>query len=318
MLVNLLFLLIGLFLLFKGGELFVDSSVGISRILKMPRLIIGATIVSIATTLPELTVSALSSFKGEPGLAIGNAVGSCIANIGLIIGLVCLVKGALIFRKDEVIFPLRAMLLTSSIIFILTLPLKIHRVSGFVLIAFAIVFLILNIKKRASANQAKDLRFSDRKESLSRCIIFFIIGILLILLGSRFLVSSAVAIAYFFGISPTVIGLTIAAVGTSLPELVTAFVSVRKNETDLSLGNIIGANVLNMTLVIGGAACINPLYLSRFTQIYSIPVMLLISSVLAFFILRRKQLTHKEGKIILTLYVIYIFGLILATLAGIR
>ncbi len=318
MIANLFLLIIGLFFLVKGADIFVDSSVNIARISKIPKIIIGATIVSVATTLPEVTVSSFASWQGQTGLAIGNAVGSCIANIGLIVGLICLVRGALVFKKDEIIFSLRFMLVASFIIFILTLPLIVYRAYGFLLIASAVVFLILNLKKRKGINQAKDFKAPDKRDSLPKCIFFFIIGALLILLGSRLLVSSVVVIAHFLGISPTVIGLTIASVGTSLPELVTAFTSAKKNNADLSLGNIIGANVLNMTLVIGAASSINPLNLSRFTQVYSISAMLLMNFILAFFILRRKQLRHKEGRVIFSLYVIYIFGLVIATLAGIR
>lgn len=318
MLITIALLILGLFLLVKGADFFVDSSIGIASALRISPLIIGATIVSVATTSPEVMVSSLAAWHGETGLAIGNAIGSCIVNIGLIVGLVCLLKRPILFSSKTIIFSSRCLLAAAILIFALTLGLRIHRILGPILIIFAIIFLFLNMRQRKELYKGDDSLVSTKKESLLRHIGIFIGGAILVIVGSRLLVSSAVSIAKILGISPTVIGLTVASIGTSLPELTTALTSVKKNRTELFLGNILGANVLNLTLVIGAAASMRTLNLSRFTQIYSIPVMLLLSGLLVFYIRRRGQLTRKEGEIIFSLYCLYIFGLILATLVGIR
>jgi len=318
MLVDSLLFILGLAMLVKGADLFVDASVAIAQDLKISPLIIGVTIVSLATTLPELIVSSLAAFRLESGLALGNAVGSCIANIGLIIGLICIIKGAVVFDVKKISFSIHWLICFSLVLFLITLPLEVKRFLGPLLILCAIIFLILNMRRRRKQPLPAKILISKNKKELLRHSGLFIIGAVLVLLGSHFLVDSGISIAKALGISATVIGLTLAAIGTSLPELVTALVSVKKNKTELSLGNIIGANVLNMTLVVGSATTIHPLSISRFTQVYSLPAMIVASLILAFFILVRKQLGRKEGRIIFGLYFLYIFGLIMATLAGLK
>jgi len=314
--IDILLLILGLFLVCKGGDYFVDSSVDIARALGIPRIVIGGTIVSIATTTPELTVSAMASWMGDSGIAIGNAVGSAIANIGLIVGCVACITPVTVDSKD---FRRRSHWMTAGMILVIIFSWT-RAMPPFyaaVLVIISIAYLVLdywNVRQRRNSQAEGTTNAPQKSEDLKRAIVFFVLGITLVILGSRLLVTSGVSIATALGIPSVIIGLSIVAVGTSLPELVTGITAARKGVPDLSIGNIVGANVLNLNLIIGISGLINPLTLSPFTQLYSFPwLIIFVCSMIWMF--RAGSLVGKRGGVtLLILYGAYIIGLVIVPL----
>ncbi len=237
----------GLMLVLSGGNLFVDASIAIANRLKIPRMIVGGTIVSLATTGPELVVSTTASYMGDSGIAVGNGLGSAIANLGLIIGLSAILAPLAVDVED---FRRRSlwMLFSAAFVFLYSLDLEISSRSGLVLFIVGILYLSLNalraVIERKKEQPLHNPSASSDDQPLQNAILTFLGGAVLIIIGSKLLVSSGIAIANALGIPSLIIGLTAVAIGTSLPELVTAITSVKKKVADLSIGNIIGANVL--------------------------------------------------------------------------
>lgn len=318
MLIQLMLFLLGLLLTLKGGDLFVDSSTTIAIRLKIPRFIIGGTIVSLATTAPEFVVSGTASYLGDSGIALGNALGSAIANIGLIIGLTAILTP---ISVELVPFKRRTlwMLITTLTVFIFAWNLEISRLGGLILFLSALVYLILNVvkahweRKKASVG-TEHLPHSEIYPSLRIAIIYFLCGIVLVISGSWLLVNCGIAIATALKIPSLIIGLTAVAVGTSLPELITAIKSAKKNVADLSISNIIGANILNLGLITGTAAMIRPLTLDHFTLYYAFPwVFIMILGIMLIF-WKTGKMTKRAGIFMLSLYGVYVMGLLLFSL----
>jgi cation:H+ antiporter len=311
MLINLALFILGLFLILKGGDLFVDSSTTIATRLNVPRFIIGGTIVSLATTAPEFVVSVTASYLGDSGIAVGNALGSVIANIGLIVSLTAILSPVSVellpFKRRSIM-----MLILAICVFIFAWNFEISRWGGLFLFLLAMIYLILNMvkanweRKKATTEESNKITISIKKS-----IINFIIGTVLVITGSWLLVNAGTAIATALKIPSLIIGLTAVAVGTSLPELVTAITSAKKKVTDLSISNIIGANILNLSLILGTAAMIHPLTIDSFTRYYAFTwvFIMIIGVMLAFW--KKGKMTKTTGMVLLSLYVIYIFGLFL-------
>ncbi|MCB9799187.1 MAG: calcium/sodium antiporter [Candidatus Omnitrophica bacterium] len=304
-------LIIGLVLVIKGGDIFVDASVHIAEILRIPRVIIGGTLVALATTGPELVVSSMASLAGDSGIAIGNAVGSVIANIALGIG--CIACMTTISTESRV-FKSRAfyMGLLAVLVVVVSFNLVLSSTMGCVLLILGVAYLISNMffgKKEVVA--AEQEIACEAHPSLAQALLLFIVGAVLVVGGSRLLVDSGSAVARGLGIPSVIIGLTVIAVGTSLPELVTAVTAARKKIPDLSIGNIIGANILNLSIITGTAALIHPLSITRFTQVYSFPWLLIFIFAFSAMVLRpRIHIDRKQGIVLLVLYAIYVVGLV--------
>ncbi len=322
---DVLLLVAGLAIIIKGGDLFVGSSVRIAELAGVPRVVIGSTLVSLATTSPELVVSVTASLRGEPGLAIGNAVGSCICNIGLIIGTVGLLR-TIDIHPEHVRAPFWIMLGLGLLLLPLTLDLRIGSGRGVLLLLLGLGFLLFNfwqqrqgdpIEQREAAALERQVTASVRfVDSGLGAALVFVLGAAMVVVGSRLLVDSGIALARGIGIPPIVIGLTGVAVGTSLPEYVTAVVSARRGVSDLSVGNILGANVLNLGLIVGASATIHEVTMSRVTQLYNFPVMLLVMVVLGVCLLRVRRLGPGAGGALLGLYAAYVAGLVLLAAGG--
>jgi len=287
--------------------------VAIAHYAKIPRVVIGTTLVSLATTAPELAVSATASFRGNPGLAIGNAVGSAIANIGVILGLLCILRPMNV-RASDFRVPSLVMLGVGILLFALTVSLRLERWCGILLLVCGAGYLFTDYWRHRPrpGTEPETIDASDVPAmSLGRSIGVFALGAVLVIGGSRLLCDSAVALAERVGIPPMIIGLTLVAFGTSLPELVTAITAARKGVPELSLGNVVGANILNMTLVTGTAATIAPLALTRMTQLYNFPAMVAIFVLLLVLARTGRRLTRKEGWALVGFYGLYLVGLIL-------
>ena len=317
MFLDIFLVILGLGLVAKGGDLFVDSSIQLGRALRVPRFVIGGTLVSLATTTPELVVSATASSVGDSGIALGNAVGSCICNIGLIVGTVALMGPVTVDRNQ---FGSRAgwMLAGGVLVIVFTWDRTLSRPLGALLLGLALVYLAwdyLAIRRLKTAGASASGTETDN-EPLLRPILIFLAGAGLIIVGSRLLVTSGQSLAAALGIPSAIIGFSVIALGTSLPELVTGVTAARKGVPDLSLGNIIGANVLNLFLIVGLSATIHPLALEAFSQWYAFPWMVVFFGVVVSLIWRNGHVGHLAGRVLIALYLLYLVGFVVLSALG--
>ena len=316
MLYDVVLIVIGLALVAKGGDLFVDSSIRIGQALRVNRFVIGGTLVSLATTTPELVVSALASRAGDSGIALGNAVGSCICNIGLIVGTVALLTPVEVEKRD---FVRRAAWMVSAFVLVLvfTWDRTLSRPLAAMLLLLAVAYLFWDYLgiRRMRAESSDDGDAPDTS-GLNTAIALFVLGAALIVFGSRLLVTSGRSLAAALGVPSVIIGLSVIAIGTSLPELVTGVSAARKGVPDLSLGNIVGANVLNLYLIIGVSGAINPLSLDLFTQVYSYGWLAVFLTAVIALVLRSGRFHRTGGLLLLGLYAVYLAGLVVVPMLG--
>jgi len=305
-------LALGFLLVICGGDLFVDSSVTISKQFQIPRFVIGATIVSLATTAPELVVSVTASVLRDSGIAIGNVVGSAIANIGLILGCVAFV-GVMKLRFKEFRLRFYWMLSVFAILVLVSLNGILTRTWSLCLFVLALSYLLTDLyqvlRGDHKAAVEREAPAENVQISSGKAWGLFILGALLVITGSQLLVRSGSQLALELGIPSAIIGLTIIAVGTSLPELVTALSAVKKGVCDLSVGNILGANILNLALITGVSGTIHPLSVDRITFQYSYP-WLAIFIVMFMISFRHGELKRRTGIQFLFLYALYVIGFI--------
>lgn len=321
MLRDLIFMVLGLALIVWGGDLFVAAAVRIAGFLQMPRVVIGSTVVSLATTLPELVVSIVAAARGNAGLAVGNALGSCVCNIGLILGLTATIKQVDIHPRA-----LRTALATMGtlgvVLFAMTLNLSIARWQGVVLVVAGAAYFaydFLDAARRPRPEETTEAKAIQKAVAGGRAwfrtragtVVQFALAAGLVLVASRLLVDAAVNIAVALGIPPLVIGLTVVAVGTSLPELTTAIGSARHQVSDLSVGNILGANIANLSYIIGVAAALTPVTMSRVTQRFDFPALLGLMGLLVWTLWTQHRITRREGVMLLCFYAAYITGVVL-------
>lgn len=322
MLLDLLLLVVSLALVVKGGDLFVSSSVRIADILRLPRIVIGSTLVSLATTTPEITVSIIAGLRDEPGLAVGNAVGSCICNLGLILGTMA-VLSQLTVHPSQLRTPFLTMVAFGILAFGMSYNLELTRNQGLLLLGLGGGYFVWDFRRHLLGRVAPTKRELDAEirahESPKRGGLAvagqFLLGAVLVVGGSRFLVDAAVRIASSLGVPTIIIGLTVVAIGTSLPELVTAVTSARRQVSDLAVGNLLGANIANLTLIIGSASALHPLTMSRLTQLLNFPAMLVGMLLAAGLGISDRRLTRWEGCLLLLYYFAYV-GLVVGLAAA--
>lgn len=317
---DLVWLATGLALLVKGGELFVSAAVRIAEFLRMPRVVIGSTLVSLATTTPELVVSLTAGSKGESGLAIGNAVGSCICNIGLILGVAAACRQVDVHLR-ALRAPLTAMCGCGLLLFLMSIQLRLSKWQGAVLVLLGLGYFaydFLHHVREAKHPKSADAFGMDQtvrgsmhwSRSRTACSLQFLLGAGLVVLGSRWLVDAAVDLARALGVPSIIIGLTVIAVGTSLPELVTAVVSTRADTAELALGNVIGANIANLTFIVGAAAMMSDVTMKRVTHSVNFLAMLTMFCLLLWMMLNDRRLSRKEGAVLLAAYACFLCGLV--------
>ena len=306
--INSLYLLVALALLARGGGLFVDASSQLSRVLRIPRIVIGGTIVSIATTVPELLTSVQASLQGDTGMALGNAVGSCITNIGLIAGVVAIIM-PIEFDRSVVLKRSAWMVLGAVLVVFFSWDLTMSRTYAAALLFLAALYLAWDvvgvIRSRADMND----RTADDNPKTLNAVGRFLLGAVFVTFGSWLLVETGQDIAKFIGVSSEVIGLSVVAFGTSLPELVTGVTAARRGMSDLSLGNIIGANVLNLLLIVGASGAITPLVLKPVSQQYAFPWLGLFFAVLLGVVIRHGVIRRAAGIGFLLLFTFFAIGL---------
>lgn len=249
MFLAVLLFVIGLVLIIKGGDFFVDAASWIAEVSGIPNFIIGATIVSIATTLPELLVSIMATAGGQTGIAVGNAVGSVTANTSLILAISLVFAPCVVSRKQ---FGLKGflMILASVLLFVLSLSGHLKLLPSLLLFIVLGVFVYENIVSAKKEGEKVERRRIENKKEIVVNILKFIFGAAGIVVGARLLVDNGTVIAEKLGVPDSIIGVTMIAIGTSLPELTTAIIALVKKKGNLSLGNIVGANIIDMTLIL--------------------------------------------------------------------
>lgn len=308
-LVILLFV-VGLVLIIKGGDWFVDSAVFIANLTGIPKFIIGATIVSVATTLPELTVSVTGVIDGELDLAVGNAVGSVTANIGLIMGISLVCIPAVIKRSQ---FWLKGTLMSAAalLLWILCKDGTLHMLPSFALFALLAVYVWDNIRDAKNDVGSDEREIVDKKD-LPKQLVMFLIGIAAIVCGSKLLIEYGSELALLLGVPSAIIGVTMVAIGTSLPELITTLTAIRKRESSMSIGNIIGANIIDLALILPICSVVSDGKLTIAEQSYALDMPMCFAMTLIAVLppLIKGKLYRWQGILILALYAVYVVILV--------
>ena len=308
MILQIILLIIGFILLIKGADYFVEGASNIASIFKVPTIIIGLTIVAFGTSAPEAAVSIAAGITGSNAIVISNIIGSNIFNLLLILGSSAL-AGVLVVDKSIVKkdFPfLIGISILLTIILIAT-----WKISRIVSLIFLILIIIFVVKSVSDAKKSENIsEFSEPKYKLPTSIIIIILSLIGIILGANLIVDSAKYIALTLGMSETLVGLTIVSIGTSLPELVTSLTAVRKGETGIAIGNIVGSNIFNILFILGLSGIIHPIIVDS-SMITDLMVMLGSTILCYIFILLDKKLDKKEGVILLLLFIAYMAFIIL-------
>lgn len=323
MLLNIIFVIIGFILLIKGADFLVDGASEIAKKFHIPEIVIGLTIVAIGTSMPELVVSVTSALEGHSDLAIGNIVGSNIANMFLILG-ACAVIKPLVFKKETRIFEIPFTIFVTTLFFFLCInnvngqTYTITKEEGIILLVFCILFIIYNLimakKGEEFEKQEKIIEIKTREGRISpvwESIFGIVVGIVGLKLGGDLVVNNSIEIAKILGISEKLISLTIVAFSTSLPELITSIAATRKGETDMAIGNILGSQIFNILLIIGVSAFLTPI---AYTTSYSSNIILLIIGTILLglypYIGKKNEMTRSNGFAFVVIYIMYLIGIV--------
>ena len=319
MISTVLLFIVGLICLIKGGDWFVDGASGIAHKFNMPELLIGATVVSIGTTLPEVMVSASSALSGHGEIAYGNAIGSIICNTALIAAITVTIVPSIVNRKT-LITPVFFFFI--SAVFYATVAYgfgKFDRITGVILLVIFVVYMIVTVRQAMSDENSSDSSGESVEDADSIKgkfwfqILLLVVGAVLIAVGANLLVENGTLIAQYLGVPESVIALTFVALGTSLPELVTAITSLIKGCGALSLGNVIGANLFNIVLVSGVSSTLSPFVVPRgkligsipASYIIDIPVMLFVMAFMTIPAIIKGKLMRYQGIVLLAIYVTF-------------
>ncbi len=314
MAVNILLIALGFVLLVKGADFLVDGASGVAKRFHIPEIIIGLTIVSIGTSMPELFVSITSAIDGYSDMAIGNVIGSNLCNLLLILGISATIN-PIIFKKETKLIEIPICLGVSIVFLILAnIGNSISRIDAIILIALFIGFICYTIMMAKKGEDFDEISEEEKQRSAEEGkkrkiivnIIYIIVGIIALKIGGDLVVEHSEKIAKMFNVSDKIIGLTIVAIGTSLPELVTSVTAALKKNSDIAIGNIIGSNIFNMLLIIGAAAAISPM---NYNTSYNLQMGILIVATIVLGIFpytdRKDEMTISNGITYLMLYALY-------------
>lgn len=306
--ISVVFLILGFWGLIKGADIFVDSASQIAAKLNVPLIVIGLTIVAFGTSAPEAAISITSAVQNNAGIAVGNVLGSNIMNILLILGISALICN-LPVKKTTFRYEIPFVAAITAILLLLgVLGGSIDRLDGVILAVLFAAFMVYLIKlaKSGDSSFADDVPDIDKNVSIPKMIIFVVIGLAMIVLGSDLTVSGATKIAEIAGLDDRIIGLTIVAFGTSLPELVTCIQAARKNKVDIAIGNIIGSNIFNILFVVGISALVSPSAIEfKSSFIFDAAAAIAAAVVLWLLTLKNKRISRLGGGIMLVLYGAY-------------
>lgn len=312
MLIPVLLFIVGLLFLIKGGDWFVDGASALARRFHLPELLIGATVVSIGTTLPEVMVSTMSALSGHGEIAYGNAIGSVICNAALIAAITIAVRPGKVNPKT-LKMPVLFFFAAAAIYCVAAYGFgKFTRPMGFIMLAMFVAYIAANIHQMKNA-PAEEHEEEEETMPLPRMLMLLVLGAVLIAMGANLLVDNGTLIAQALGVPESVIALTFVALGTSLPELVTAITSLIKGHSDLSLGNVVGANVFNLVLVSGVSVALAPFTVPQSATIFGmnsslvleIPVMIAVMVLLTAPALVKGKLSRVQGVVLLVIYAVF-------------
>lgn len=315
MLLSVFLIIIGFIFLIASADLLVDGSSGIAKKFHIPEIIIGLTIVSIGTSMPELFVSITSALEGHSDMSLGNIIGSNLSNLLLILGLSAIIKHV-VFQKETRLYEIpMCLLFTITFMIFCNTNDGISRIEGIVLLLLFCVFLGYTIFmgiKESKTNLEKDDAKEEKNDSIVKNIILVILGVIGLKVGGDLTVDNAVNVANYFNISEKIISLTILAVGTSLPELVTSVTAAIKGNSDIAIGNIIGSNIFNILLILGVASIIKPITYNV-TYNFDISILIVATVILALFpfIPPKDKMSRANGIIYFLMYIAYLAILIL-------
>lgn len=302
-----LLLILGMALMIKGADWFVDGSASIAYQFRIPTIIVGLTIVSLGTSLPELSVSVTASLAGSNELALSNVIGSNLFNTIVVVGCSAIMKPFLIDRK----IVSRDFLFNIAITAILLLSVFNHElnwINGLIFLIFLVVYLLVLIK---SSKESEAINEEEEKKilPLPKSILWIALGVSGIIVGGNLVVDNATYIARLWGMSETLVGLTIVSIGTSLPELVTSVVAAKKGESGLSLGNALGSNIMNISFILGVASLSSPISVTFFNRI---DVILLFVIAIGFYLMvkQNEKMTRSRGILFLVIYILYMIYII--------
>ncbi len=311
--VNFGVLVVAFFLLSKGADYLVGGSVGVAYKLKVPKVIIGIVLVSFGTTMPEFTVSIISAVQGHSEIALGNAVGSVIVNVGVALSLGVLFSRT-VFTIERSVYKSVGITFFSiaALTFVLAFDGRIDRFEGGILLvglAAHLAYLVVTEGRRRNRSFEREA-VADVEErvpegSLGKHLAVFGGGLAVVIVSSRFLVESAVNVAEFFGISETIIGLTVIAIGTSLPEVATCIVASRRGHGDLAFGDVMGANILNLLWIVGGSSVARPIVVTTREIYFMFPWMIGIVGTMFLLAFHRRRLTRRRVMVLIALYIVY-------------
>ncbi len=315
MLLSVFLIIIGFIFLIASADLLVDGSSGIAKKFHIPEIIIGLTIVSIGTSMPELFVSITSALEGHSDMSLGNIIGSNLSNLLLILGLSAIIK-PVVFQKETRLYEIpMCLFFTITLMIFCNTNDGISRIEGVVLLLLFCVFLGYTIFmgiKESKTNLEKDDAKEEKNNSIVKNIILVILGVIGLKVGGDLTVDNAVNVANYFNISEKIISLTILAVGTSLPELVTSVTAAIKGNSDIAIGNIIGSNIFNILLILGVASIIKPITYNV-TYNFDISILIVATVILALFpfIPPKDKMSRANGIIYFLMYIAYLAILIL-------
>lgn len=306
LIIQIILLLVGFLCLIKGSDIFVDGSSSVASLLKIPTLIVGLTIVAFGTSMPEASVSIMASLNGSNAIAVTNVIGSNIFNILLIIG-VCATLTGLKLKKKVVKrdIPFLVAITILLVVFILIAGWQITQIQGIILLLLIVGYVYILVREAKSSKEVSKPKFS-----LTRSIIYIIVGIIAIILGGELVVNSATYIALACGMSETLVGLTIVAIGTSLPELVTSLTALKKGETDIIIGNVVGSNIFNTLFVLGASSALSTIILDP-TLLTDLLLLLAVTVICFIFAKTGTKFDKKEGIILLIIFIAYMIFVIL-------
>ena len=313
MILDIVYILLGLALLVKGGDYLVDGSVAIAKRAKLSEMVIGLTVVGFGTSMPELLVSAQSAWMGNSGIAIGNVVGSNISNIALILGLTSIVH-VIPAQKITLKLDLPFMLLSFVLFVAIAMTGSVGRVAGVIGVLMLICFVSYQVRQSRKANKAKEAIAKENPEALKeaepmalwKAILLVIVSFLAMVFGANILVEGASNIARLLGVTDRIIGLTIVAIGTSLPELFSSVMAAIKGKTDMAIGNIIGSGTFNILCVIGVSSIITPIMGTNIGFAFDYALMIFLGVLLWLFLRSKHLLERWEGFVLTAIYIAYL------------
>lgn len=317
MVLEIIWIIVGFVLLIKGADFLVDGASNVAKKFHIPEIIIGLTIVSIGTSMPELFVSITSAIQGYPDMAVGNVIGSNLCNLLLILGVSTIIQ-SIEFKRETRLIEIPMTLAVTFVLFVIcNIGANITRIEGMILVLLFILFIgyTIYMGKKGESFEKKDTLVevqTEEKTSMVKAILWILLGIIGLKIGGDLTVNHSVIIAQALGISEKVISLTIIAIGTSLPELVTSVTAAIKGNSDIAIGNILGSNIFNILLILGVSAIITPI---TYSISYNNQILVLIVGTVLLalfpFIGAKNKMTRSNGVAYLIIYAIYMAGLFL-------